>query len=79
MLTSEQLAIVERYERAIEMPAPTTPAGLNHHRKAHGFTQSEMGCHLGLSAKHIGMMERGQASIERRTALAVLSMTISGV
>jgi transcriptional regulator with XRE-family HTH domain len=41
-------------------------------RKGMKLTQEELGKELGLSQKFIGMMERGDAPIERRTWLALL-------
>lgn len=40
-------------------------------RKAAGLTQEQLADAIGLSRVTIGLMERGQAPIERRTALAV--------
>lgn len=39
-------------------------------RKQIGLTQSEMAQALGLTQTFIGMMERGEKAIERRTELA---------
>tara|TARA_B100000678_G_C18031651_1_gene430970 strand:- start:234 stop:416 length:183 start_codon:yes stop_codon:yes gene_type:complete len=44
-------------------------------RKAAGMTQAELGEAIGLSRVTIGLMERGQAPIEKRTWLAVLYVT----
>jgi len=41
-------------------------------RKRLSLNQSELAEILGLSTRFVGMMERGEAPIERRTALAVL-------
>lgn len=41
-------------------------------RKALGLTLKEMAQALGMSEKYVGMMERGEAPIERRTQLALL-------
>ena len=40
-------------------------------RKGAGFTQGQLATAIGLSRVTVGLMERGQAPIERRTALAV--------
>ncbi len=40
-------------------------------RKAIGLTQEGLSIAIGLSRPTIGLMERGQAPIERRTELAV--------
>jgi transcriptional regulator with XRE-family HTH domain len=40
-------------------------------RKALGMTQAAMGDALGVSGVYVGMMERGEYAIERRTELAV--------
>ncbi|PTQ12975.1 hypothetical protein CLG96_02190 [Sphingomonas oleivorans] len=40
-------------------------------RKALGLTQAELGEALGMTSKYVGMMERGEAAIEIRTALAM--------
>ena len=40
-------------------------------RKAAGMSQAELGAAIGMSQKFIGMMERGDAAIEKRTELAV--------
>lgn len=39
-------------------------------RKATGMTQADFGTAMGLSRVSIGLMERGEAPIERRTILA---------
>jgi len=41
-------------------------------RKGLGWTQAEMAEAMGLTPKSIGMMERGDAPIEKRTELAAL-------
>lgn len=40
-------------------------------RKLLGWTQHTLGQTLGITGKHIGDMERGNASIEKRTVLSV--------
>lgn len=40
-------------------------------RKSAGYTQGELGDAIGLSRVTIGLMERGDAPIEKRTAIAV--------
>ena len=40
-------------------------------RKAAGLSQAELGDAIGLTRVTIGLMERGGAPIEKRTALAV--------
>lgn len=40
-------------------------------RKATGMTQEQLAIAIGMSRVSVGLMERGQAPIERRTALAV--------
>ena len=57
-------------------PSPTegllTVADARGIRKALGLTLKQMGVKLGLSEKWVGLMERGEAPIERRTGLAML-------
>lgn len=48
------------------------PTDLRAARKAMGLTQAELADQLGLTMQFIGMMERGDKAIERRTELAVL-------
>ena len=40
-------------------------------RKAAGMSQAELGEAIGLSRVTVGVMERGEAPIEKRTGLAV--------
>lgn len=40
-------------------------------RKSLGWTQGEMAARLGMTNTYVGMMERGDRPIEKRTALAV--------
>lgn len=47
------------------------PDELKAMRKAADMTQGELGEAIGMSRESIGLMERGQAPIERRTELAV--------
>jgi len=48
-------------------------------RKTLGMSQAEFGDALGLTSKFVGMMERGDAAIEKRTELAAryLALAIS--
>lgn len=45
-------------------------------RKALGLTQAELGEAIGMTGTSIGLMERGAAPIEKRTALAVLYLAL---
>lgn len=45
-------------------------------RKRLGWTQGRLASELGLSATFIGLMERGDKAIERRTALAVRALEL---
>ncbi|MGK6324646.1 helix-turn-helix transcriptional regulator [Sphingomonas sp. DT-51] len=47
------------------------PEELKTLRKAAGLTQDQLAAAIGMSRVSIGLMERGQAPIERRTELAV--------
>lgn len=46
------------------------PEELKALRKATGLSQAQMGEEMGLSRVTIGLMERGEAPIEKRTELA---------
>ncbi|MAN12845.1 MAG: hypothetical protein CMN72_02255 [Sphingomonas sp.] len=45
-------------------------------RKRLGWTQARMAAELDMSPTFIGLMERGERPIERRTALAVRALEI---
>ncbi|MAC58042.1 MAG: hypothetical protein CMH85_07160 [Novosphingobium sp.] len=47
------------------------PAELRSLRKRAGMTQERLAEELGLTRVYVGLMERGLATIERRTELAV--------
>ena len=83
--TAEALEAVAFAEKNPLMPEPKTysyvpvrkvqtmqSGELKAIRKELGLTQDEMGAALGLTKTFIGMMERGDKPIERRTALAAL-------
>jgi DNA-binding XRE family transcriptional regulator len=53
------------------MGAKMRPDELKALRKAIGMSQQELADRIGLSRETVGLMERGQAPIEVRTALAV--------
>lgn len=46
-------------------------------RKALAMSQADFGAALGLTSKFVGMMERGEALIERRTELAVRYLALT--
>lgn len=54
-------------------------AELRRIRKGMKLTLAELGEALGLSGNFIGMMERGEKAIEKRTELAVLYLDQNGV
>lgn len=45
-------------------------------RKLMGLTQAELAEAIGMTATSIGLMERGAAPIEKRTAMAVLYLVL---
>jgi len=47
-------------------------------RKALGWRQGKLDAALGLSPGYVGKMERGQKPIEKRTALAVRYLALTG-
>ncbi len=47
-------------------------------RKALGWTLEAMADALGMSETYVGQMERGQKPIEKRTALAVRYLEMTG-
>lgn len=49
-----------------------TSQELRHARRKLGLTQQQLADKLGLTRVFIGMMERGERAIEKRTALSVL-------
>lgn len=49
-------------------------ADMRDRRKALKLTQAELAERLGLHRNHVGLMERGDASIEPRTAAAMLAL-----
>jgi len=47
-------------------------------RKALGWTQERLAAELGMTKTFIGMMERNDRQIEKRTALAVRYLALTG-
>lgn len=60
----------------IDMPPGMTGSQLQEARRKLGLTQRELGDELRLSRVMVGLMERGEREVERRTELAMRYLLI---